>query len=177
MKKCGYCGGLNEESSKFCTNCGSKQFFYICPNCSNEYQGKFCPSCGTKHDAVAKICPECGTKYFSNSCHNCGYNESRKTGFGTSRTYSSNNRFFAMDNRNIRLGMIFSIIGIFLGLFPLSIAGLVLALRERKNPDLDRKSQGQVTTIIVLSVIGLVFVVLQVIIYGGMAIIGVLGNR
>ena len=82
-----------------------------------------------------------------------------------------------MDNRNIRLGMIFSIIGIFLGLFPLSIAGLVLALRERKNPDLDRKSQGQVTAIIVLSVIGLVFVVLQVIIYGGMTILGVLGNR
>ena len=79
MKICTFCGYQAENSAKVCTSCGSKQFNYICPNCSKEFEGKFCPACGTNFNAVAKTCPKCGRKYFSKACPDCGYSEFLET--------------------------------------------------------------------------------------------------
>lgn len=51
--KCGNCGKENDESSKFCTGCGTKLEKIIevisCPNCGKEItdESAFCSECGT----------------------------------------------------------------------------------------------------------------------------------
>lgn len=49
MIKCSKCGSENQDSSKFCCNCGEKI-------------GRFCESCGANVQANAKFCPDCGTR-------------------------------------------------------------------------------------------------------------------
>ena len=49
--KCPYCGAENNDSAKFCKECGKsiqKEFNYICPKCGApvEEKSKFCDNCG-----------------------------------------------------------------------------------------------------------------------------------
>ena len=78
MKICASCGTETDNSSKFCTSCGSIHFFNKCPYCFTVFDGTFCSNCGTKFDAPSKNCPECGATYYSKSCPECGYNPERK---------------------------------------------------------------------------------------------------
>jgi len=48
--KCSKCGAINEQSKKFCSECGNKL----------EQQVIKCPKCGTEISANAKFCGECG---------------------------------------------------------------------------------------------------------------------
>ena len=74
------CGA--ENTSKFCTECGSAQITGWTCACGSVNKGKFCPECGAKKPAAAplyrcdkcgwepedpknppKFCPECGDKF------------------------------------------------------------------------------------------------------------------
>ena len=49
--KCPYCGAENNDSAKFCKECGKsiqKEFNYVCPKCGApvEEKSKFCDNCG-----------------------------------------------------------------------------------------------------------------------------------
>jgi membrane protease subunit (stomatin/prohibitin family) len=49
--KCPSCGALNNESAKFCNDCGTKIILKItCPSCNIDYElgTKFCAECGAK---------------------------------------------------------------------------------------------------------------------------------
>ena len=78
MKKCNYCGTLNENSASKCKGCTANDFTYICDNCGSEItNGHFCSRCGVKFGSVKQVCPECGTSYYTNACPNCGYTRNR----------------------------------------------------------------------------------------------------
>ena len=130
MKVCTFCGCKTDDKTKNCASCGSQDFMFVCPNCSNQYTGKFCPSCGTKRGAVAKECPECGTKYFSRSCPNCGYNESRRQ---TNRASATSGYVVGTANKNTVIALAISIIGITTFMFPLPIISLILGIKEYKD--------------------------------------------
>ena len=51
---CGGCGTVNEESAKFCIECGASLTRITCEGC------------GTENPATAKFCAQCGTKLNSN---------------------------------------------------------------------------------------------------------------
>ena len=95
MKKCLNCGEFNEESSAFCTSCGTSDFesvaSTVCPSCKAEViaGADFCTSCGAKmpNASVADInrinspaeldtfpCPYCGNDISVASvfCPYCG---------------------------------------------------------------------------------------------------------
>ena len=157
MKICTFCGYQTDNSTKICTSCGSKQFSYICPNCSAEFKGKFCPTCGTKRDAVAKICPDCGEKYFSKACPVCGYNAARRSS-GQARAAGS--KLYdapanAPINRRCLTAFSMSITGFLTCMFPLSLAALLMAVKENKNGDLDPRSKTFNNLALALSVVGL----------------------
>ena len=159
MKICNFCGYRTDDNSvKTCASCGSKQFSYVCPNCSAEFEGKFCPTCGTKHDAVAKICPDCGEKYFSKSCPNCGYNASRRRSANQARSEGSQ-LYDAPANGQINKSCLtafsMSITGFLTCMFPLSLASLLLALKQNKNENLDQRSKTFNNVALALSVTGL----------------------
>lgn len=76
--KCGNCGKLVDDGTKFCPSCGKPIMptgSTICSTCSNPIPAgaKFCPSCGTATSATCptcgkvnptgtRFCPDCGTK-------------------------------------------------------------------------------------------------------------------
>lgn len=49
--KCLKCGAENDETNKFCENCGSKLV-----------KSRVCPKCNSKFDKAIKFCPNCGAK-------------------------------------------------------------------------------------------------------------------
>ena len=49
-QSCGGCGTVNEESAKFCIECGASLTRITCEDC------------GTENPATAKFCAQCGTK-------------------------------------------------------------------------------------------------------------------
>ena len=158
MKICNFCGYRTDDNSvKTCASCGSKQLSFVCPNCSAEFEGKFCPTCGTKFDAVAKICPECGEKYFSKSCPDCGYNEAKRSSAQARTTGSKLYDAPASGQVNRRCLTAFSmaISGFLTCLFPLSLAALLMAVKENKNEDLDPRSKTFNNLALALSVVGL----------------------
>ncbi len=53
-QSCGGCGTVNEESAKFCIECGASLTRITCEGC------------GTENPATAKFCAQCGTKLNSN---------------------------------------------------------------------------------------------------------------
>ena len=53
-QSCGGCGTVNEESAKFCIECGASLTRIACEGC------------GTENPATAKFCAQCGTKLNSN---------------------------------------------------------------------------------------------------------------
>ena len=168
MKLCKFCGGTADNSAKSCTNCGSHQFVYVCPNCSGEYEGKFCPTCGTRFDAVAKVCPNCNTKYFSRCCPNCGFGESKKmrtqANSSNARIERLNTLYGGQTNRNAIISIVMSCIGIFTCMFPFSVVGFVLAMGEYKKKDEhDDKTNSMIKASLILSIVGLFIAVLQVI--------------
>lgn len=72
MKRCTYCGELNEDDSLFCSECGKP-----IP------QGRQCPHCGVRVSDNDAFCTNCGkkleeeptsgtTQAFQRKCHNCG---------------------------------------------------------------------------------------------------------
>ena len=78
MKKCKYCGTLNDNSAIRCKGCTANEFTYICDNCGSEItDGNYCSRCGVKVGSVRQVCPECGTVYYSNACPNCGFTRGR----------------------------------------------------------------------------------------------------
>ena len=54
MIKCEKCGNENQDTAKFCNNCGAKleihEDIYVCSKCGVELRGKqrFCTHCGAK---------------------------------------------------------------------------------------------------------------------------------
>lgn len=59
MIKCTQCNTENEESNKFCRECGAKLEVAV-----------FCEMCGTKLAPGAKFCPECGARLEKPKCSN-----------------------------------------------------------------------------------------------------------
>jgi len=93
--RCGKCGTLNSENSKFCSNCGQTLApapapagaVVACPSCGtqNAATAKFCSNCGASLQAQAPAqaqapttvtCPQCGTESPAGTrfCPNCGNN-------------------------------------------------------------------------------------------------------
>ena len=91
--RCGKCGTLNSENSKFCSNCGQTLApapapagaVVACPSCGtqNAATAKFCSNCGASLQAQAQAqapttvtCPQCGTESPAGTrfCPNCGNN-------------------------------------------------------------------------------------------------------
>lgn len=67
MKKCLYCGALNDDDAIFCVSCGLK----MSKNEESPSRGgdppKTCPYCGTLNDKDASYCIECGMRIDENS--------------------------------------------------------------------------------------------------------------
>jgi hypothetical protein len=171
MKICNFCGYRTDDNSvKACTSCGSKQFSYVCPNCSAEFEGKFCPTCGTRYDAVAKICPECGEKYFTKSCPDCGYNPNakvytRQTVSDTTWSTGRQSGYTSPAHRSAVTALVLSIVGMITCMPLLTIIGLVMAIMGNKKDDVDDRSRGINKTTISLSIVILIFCVLAGILY------------
>ncbi len=159
MKICTFCGYQTDNMTRTCTSCGSKQFNYVCPNCSNEFEGKFCPTCGTKFDAVARICPDCGRKYFSKSCPDCGYNGTKKTPVRTATAP------LAPMDRKALTAFSLSISGFMTFLFPLLLAGLIMGIKGRKQPDLDDRSRNYYNIAFALGIVGIFLNVCMFMVY------------
>ena len=78
MKKCNYCGTLNENAAFRCSGCTANEFTYICDNCGSEIvNGNYCSRYGVKFGSVKQVCPKCGTAYYTNACPNCGFTRHR----------------------------------------------------------------------------------------------------
>ena len=74
MKKCEYCGSLNEDGASTCSACGGNSFTRQCVNCGASFKdGVACPRCGVRVDQPAKKCPRCKATYYTASCPACGY--------------------------------------------------------------------------------------------------------
>ena len=74
MKRCQYCGSLQDDAVQICTSCGGNAFSNQCGNCGHVYnEGAFCPICGVRAGQKPKVCPRCGKSYYSNACPDCGY--------------------------------------------------------------------------------------------------------
>ena len=146
MKICTFCGCRFEESVPSCPNCGSTNYEHICPNCGNSFEGSFCNDCGIRFDASPKTCPNCGKVFYTNACPDCGYStmqtRTQPTGAqdpaqgyttplpsGTGSSGNTSSRLVATDI----MALIFSIMGLATCMFPLSIAGLCLAIKEENN--------------------------------------------
>lgn len=165
MKICNFCGYRTDDNSvKTCASCGSKQLSYICPNCSAEFEGKFCPTCGTKYDAVGKVCPDCGKKYFSKACPVCGYNAARRN---TDQTRAAGSKLYdapanAPINRRCLTAFSMSITGFITCMFPLSLAALLMAVKENNNGDLDPRSKTYNNLALALGAVGIIMDVMFV---------------
>ena len=174
MKICTFCGYQAENSAKVCTSCGSKQFNYICPNCSKEFEGKFCPACGTNFNAVAKTCPKCGRKYFSKACPDCGYSEFMETVQPQAPAANEGYRYArngAPADRRAMGAFVASLLGFMMFMPPLSIAAVIMAFRGRKKEDLDPRSKQYYDIALALGVVGLVLFIMMfgVMIFSGAA--------
>src|SRR4030081_61199 len=69
--RCGNCGTLNAENSKFCSNCGQT----LAPAPAPAGAVVACPSCGTQNAATAKFCSHFGASLQAPttlSCSQCG---------------------------------------------------------------------------------------------------------
>lgn len=161
MKLCTFCGSRTENSTKTCSNCGSQQFLYICPNCSSEFDGTFCPTCGTRYDAEAKTCPKCGTRYFTRFCTHCGYDPEKINEQQYSRSSYSGSRPLIRGSNSGMVGFIFSILGLMTCMFPFSIVGIVLGNKDMKSENKSKYS----TAAVVIGVFGLAAELLYIIIY------------
>lgn len=160
MKLCTFCGSRTDNSTKTCSNCGSQQFLYVCPNCSSEFDGTFCPTCGTRYDAEAKTCPKCGTRYFTRFCTHCGY-DPEKINEQKSRAFYSNSRPLIRGSNSGIAGFIFSILGLMTCVFPFSIAGIVLGYKDMKSVDRSRYAKPAV----IIGVLGLTMEFLYIVFY------------
>ena len=145
MRICSFCGCRFQESVPSCPNCGSTNYEHICPNCGNSFEGSFCNDCGIRFDAPPKTCPNCGKVFYTNACPDCGYStmqtrtqpvssqDSQSSQGYTAPIYSGNDY---ASSRRVGLdvsALIASIMGLATCMFPLSIAGLCLAIKEENN--------------------------------------------
>ncbi|MBR6210164.1 MAG: hypothetical protein IKQ81_03340 [Clostridiales bacterium] len=174
MKICTFCGNQAENSAKVCTSCGSKQFNYICPNCSKEFEGKFCPACGTNFNAVAKTCPKCGRKYFSKACPDCGYSEFMETVQPQAPVTNAGYRNAlngAPSDRKAMPAFVAGLLGFMMFMPPLSVAAIIMSARGRKKEDIDQRSKMYYDLGLALGVVGLVLFIMMfaVMIFGGAA--------
>ncbi|MBR1798057.1 MAG: hypothetical protein IJ757_08650 [Clostridiales bacterium] len=165
MKACTFCGCETDNKNTTCASCGSTDFLYICPNCSNKFEGKYCPDCGTAYNAVAKICPNCSDKYFSKACPNCGYNSADEEAASNQRNtfpYSRTNVIKKSDaHTNAGVAILFSVIGMMSCMFPFSIVGLVLAARSKKSGE----KSSLINAAFIIGIIGIVISAIGFIFY------------
>ena len=75
-KACPSCGAQNNESAKFCAECGTRFAVNVCPSCGAQTKSgaKFCAECGTKLNQGKVFCSECGEENAPGTkfCSNCG---------------------------------------------------------------------------------------------------------
>lgn len=135
MKKCTFCGCTTDNKTTHCASCGSKEFVFICPNCSAEYEGLYCPKCGVRRDATAKVCPKCTVKYYTKFCPNCGYNPDveNKVNSSANNTYSGRIYKSKLDSDPGFLSFILALISLVTMLFPFAIVSIVLASNLKKK--------------------------------------------
>ena len=149
MRICSFCGCRFQESVPSCPNCGSTNYEHICPNCGNSFEGSFCNDCGIRFDAPPKTCPNCGKVFYTNACPDCGYStmqtRTQPTGApdptqgyttpmpsGYDNSGSSGNTYSRRAQPDVT-ALILSIMGLFTCMFPLSIVGMYLAIKEENN--------------------------------------------
>lgn len=149
MRICSFCGCRFQESVPSCPNCGSTNYEHICPNCGNTFEGSFCNDCGIRFDAPPKTCPNCGKVFYTNACPDCGYSTMQtRTQSGsndgssqysqgsqgyTAPTYSGNDYTSSRRAAPDVTALILSIMGLATCMFPLSIVGMYLAIKEENN--------------------------------------------
>ncbi|MBR2523912.1 MAG: hypothetical protein IKE53_05680 [Clostridiales bacterium] len=129
MRICKYCGCRFEENEGACPNCGSTGFQHVCPGCGNSFDGAFCNECGVRFDAIAKTCPECGKVYYTNACPECGYEPIKAA---IDMTAQANPRPARKSIQPDMMPLMLTLVGICTGFFPISLVGMVLAIKEEK---------------------------------------------
>ena len=165
MKVCTFCGLKTDDKTSNCASCGSSDFLNVCPNCSNEFEGSFCPDCGTRYNALPAICQVCGTKFYTKACPNCGYIAGTRVNNGPA--YGVRRPSFRQDiSMNARLSLALGVLGMFMMPIPLSIVAIVLASKELKV----NKNSPMARAGLVLGIVGVIFGVLMIVIYGLSAI-------
>lgn len=149
MRICSFCGCRFQESVPSCPNCGSTNYEHICPNCGNSFEGSFCNDCGIRFDAPPKTCPNCGKVFYTNACPDCGYStmqtRTQPTGApdptqgyttpipsGYDNSGTSGNTYSRRVQPDVTALML-SIMGLFTCMFPLSIVGMYLAIKEENK--------------------------------------------
>lgn len=168
MKVCTFCGLKTDDKTSNCASCGSSDFLNVCPNCSNEFEGSFCPDCGTRYNALPAICQVCGTKFYTKACPNCGYIAGTRVNNGPN--YGIKRPSIRQDvSFNARFSLALGVLGMFMMPIPLSIIAIVLASKELKV----NKNSSMARTGLVLGIIGVIFGVLMIVIYGVSAIVAI----
>ena len=152
-KVCTFCGLKTDGKVQTCSSCGSHSFHYICPNCSNEFEGQYCNNCGVRFDAEPKVCRGCGTKFYTASCPNCDYINSQNT-----NNPSPVQNYNIAGQSNIRspgfVALVLSIVGLFVASPIFSIIAICLTAKDVKNGTGDRYSKPAYICGIVGTVIG-----------------------
>ena len=149
MRICSFCGCRFQESVPSCPNCGSTNYEHICPNCGNSFEGSFCNDCGIRFDAPPKTCPNCGKVFYTNACPDCGYSTmqtrtqpvsndgssqySQSSQGYTAPTYSGNDYTSSRRVAPDVTALLLSVMGLFTCMFPMSIVGMYLAIKEENK--------------------------------------------
>ena len=132
IQVCPVCKAVT-NGDKYCHNCGK----YLLEE-ENGY--KFCNKCGNKLDENARYCNKCG-----NRCDQQNFNENNNQ-----ERYEENE---GKDSVIALIGLICSIVGLFVVPLLLGIASIVLGIIGKCQSDISEKSNKQATAAIVLGVI------------------------
>jgi hypothetical protein len=129
---------------------------------------KFCPHCGTKLEGDAKFCPHCGTKVDSSNTYE-GSVDGQQSNYSSVQNsqpyYDSPSRRSSYSPENANLALVFGILAIVLGGVIWGILGLVYA--SKADPTDSKTKAGKI-----LSIIGIVFWVILIVIYISILIAG-----
>ena len=156
--KCSSCGFELSGNEKICPKCGNNLETVNTTNWSTNNVGtKFCLYCGSKIDANVKFCPKCGANFETGAKGNLANNNSSNN--------QVPNQVVSSDDSSATTAFIFSLVGL-LCCAIFAIPGLIKAnecLSEIAAGRISQSKKGMATAAKVISIIALVFWVLNII--------------